>query len=70
MLADGHGDDHIIGVVSELTHLLHGHNGGVGLVWQVDLEVLCDGGDEEAGEGEGRLAKDVADKGFRDVATD
>ena len=32
------------------------------LGWQIDLKVLCDDRDQEAGEGVGRLAKDMADE--------
>ena len=70
MLDDVHGKSHLVMVVGQLAHLLDGHGAACHLALEVNLEVLCDGGHQEAGQGEGRLAQHVAYEGLSDVAAD
>ena len=72
MLNDVHRQSHLVMVVGQLAHLLNGRGTGASgdLAREVYLEILGNGGHEEAGEREGRLAEHVADQGLSDVATD
>ncbi len=71
MLDDGHGEHPLVVVVGELADVLHGdHHVTLLLSRQLDLEVLGDGGDQEAGQGVGGLPQHVADEGLGDIAAD
>ena len=73
VLDDVHGQHQLVVVVSQLAHFFYGHAGGPGahdLVGEVDLQVLRNGGHQETGQREGRLAQNVADERLRNVAAD
>ena len=68
MLNDLHGQDHLVVVVHQLAHLLDGYDSR--FLGQLYLEVLCDGGDQETGQGERGLTQDVVDEGFSNIMPD